>query len=112
MSPREEALAKARQCVMERAEAYGKPLPFFSMLAAAWGHTPLDCALMMVGFKLLRADIDPTHLDSYVDAIGYLACAYEIAVDLERAASADARAAPSTGDAQTDVRHDPKEVSG
>jgi len=87
---RKEALDAAAACVLrDRNTSYGEPEDSFARIAAEWTLelsgtlrrpiTALDVARMMARLKLARAAYNPTHGDNFVDAVGYLACAAELA---------------------------------
>lgn len=74
-------LDEARNAVLgERQDAHGNPEDTFDLIAKYWGvHldttiTPGDVAIMMTLLKLARLRGNPDHLDSAVDAAGYMAC--------------------------------------
>ena len=93
---RESVLEDAKQCVCkDRNNIYGGPEDNFSCIAKFWntyltnlGNDNLgnevslsskDVAIMMTLFKLARlVTANSYHRDSWVDAIGYLACGSEI----------------------------------
>jgi len=63
----------------ERGSVYGNSTEFHTKAAIVWeqifktnGFTPVNVALAMVAWKLLRLSVAPDHADSYVDAHGYL----------------------------------------
>lgn len=95
---RDEILKTAEEIVTkDRNVQYGEPENNFSVIAEFWSTylsqhnggravplTPMDVALMMVLFKLGRlTTARAVTLDSFVDAAGYVACAGEIATDME-----------------------------
>lgn len=95
---RGEILKTAEEIVTkDRNVQYGEPENNFSVIAEYWSTylsqhnggravllTPMDVALMMVLFKLGRlTTARAVTLDSFVDAAGYVACAGEIATDME-----------------------------
>ena len=88
---RAEILDSAKKCVCEdRNGQYGEPEDSFKNIAQYWEiyirHncvgtgadvcvTPADVAMMMALFKIARIETADTAIaDSYVDAIGYIAC--------------------------------------
>ena len=98
---RESVLEDAKQCVCkDRNNIYGGPEDNFSCIAKFWNTylnnlgndnlgndnlgndvslSPKDAAIMMTLFKLARLiTANSYHRDSWVDAIGYLACGSEI----------------------------------
>lgn len=88
---RESVLEDAKQCVCkDRNNIYGGPEDNFSCIAKFWNIylnnlgndvslSPKDVAIMMTLFKLARLiTANSYHRDSWVDAIGYLACGSEI----------------------------------
>lgn len=90
---REEVLAKAKECICgEREMQYGDPEDSFSTVAALWERYleadaigAEDVALMMALFKIVRIMKSSYESeDSWVDAIGYLACGAEIATKGKR----------------------------
>jgi hypothetical protein len=85
---RENVLDEAKKCVLhDRNSTYGKPEDNFRRIAELWTAylgirpkdvgapiTPTDVAQMMLLMKVARLAHNPTHKDSWVDGIGYLAC--------------------------------------
>lgn len=85
---RADFLFEARKCICEdRNTSYGEPEDNFSTIAEFWSTylsdklnsriTAMDVGCMMDLFKVARIKGGAT-LDSFVDAIGYMACAGEI----------------------------------
>lgn len=79
-------LNAAADCVCKsREEQYGSPEDSFEMISKLWSIyldreiSPEDVAVMMALLKIARIAGGKFKADSYVDAIGYLACAGEIA---------------------------------
>jgi hypothetical protein len=77
----------------DRSSAYGSPEDSFRRIAALWSTwlqapiTPLDVAAMMILMKVARLNVNPLHMDSWVDIAGYAGCGGEIAgqdVQLQR----------------------------
>jgi hypothetical protein len=86
---RDEILAAARQCVSEdRNRTYGSAAVNFTNVANLWqayidakdgkALQPEDVAAMMALFKTGRMVANPAHVDSFIDACGYLALAGEL----------------------------------
>jgi hypothetical protein len=82
---RENVLDEAKKCVLhDRNSTYGKPEDNFNRIAILWDaydkirkpgpETPTDVAIKMALMKIARLAHNPTHKDSWVDGIGYLAC--------------------------------------
>lgn len=74
----------------DRQAEYGPPEVSFARIACEWNRhlrntdregelAPADVALMMARLKLARLAETPRHLDSYIDAAGYIALAAELA---------------------------------
>lgn len=85
---RTEILEAARQIVtQDRNREYGEPEQLFERIAQEWSaharheFSPVDVGLMMARMKLARIEANPGHADSWIDAIGYLACAAELAIN-------------------------------
>jgi hypothetical protein len=83
---RVEILDTAKEYVTkDRADTHGDAESNFGLIAMYWSaHLdayvgPEDVAIMMTLLKLARAKANPAHIDSYVDAAGYLALGGEIA---------------------------------
>ena len=92
---RKENLAAAEKCVCgDREQDYGIPENSFRLIAEFW-HTylsakcvaagvhvqlePEDVAAMMALLKIARASVNPEHIDSWIDLVGYGCCGGEIA---------------------------------
>lgn len=86
---RTEALAAAQTCICgDRDRQYGAPEENFDRIAALWSVYldeeigPEDVACMMTLFKIARLQGSGyASRDSWVDAIGYMACGAEIATE-------------------------------
>lgn len=85
---RSELLDAARRCILtDRNSTYGEPENGFALIAAYWSAhldhpvTAADVAVMMTLLKLARIKANPAHVDSFVDAAGYIACGGEIATE-------------------------------
>ena len=86
---REEILNTASQYVTkDRATIHGDAEDNFDNIADLWSWwlhgreiyaiNGFDVAVMMTLFKIARIKANPSHIDSYIDGIGYLAIAGEI----------------------------------
>ena len=81
---RKELLEKAMQATTERGVEYGKPEDNFATIARLWRcylGVPInahDVAMMMVLFKVARAQSNPQNEDNWVDMAGYAACGAEL----------------------------------
>lgn len=84
---RGQILDDAKQCVnKDRNTTHGNPEDNFGAIARRWrAHIknkygvyldldPASVGIMMTDMKLARIEGNPTHVDSYVDAAGYVAC--------------------------------------
>lgn len=85
-SVRSQILHEAEDCVCrDRNSQYGDPEDNFNAIADLWEaykgvcFSAQDVAIMMTLMKVGRIMTGTQKRDSYVDAIGYLACAGEIA---------------------------------
>lgn len=83
---REGFLNSAKQIVCnDREEQYGTPEDSFQAIADLWTAyygrriTPEDVGIMMALLKVARIRTGVYKEDSYTDAIGYMACAAQIA---------------------------------
>ncbi len=83
---RTEILDAARNCIaVDRAATYGDAMTNFETIGKLWSAylgitvNPVDVGAMLALFKIARAKANPDHEDSWVDGIGYLALAGEIA---------------------------------
>ncbi len=80
----EELLAHAAAVVRDRRRTYGEPLDLFERVAVRWSQhlgtkvTATQVALCLCDLKLARLTVDPRHLDSMIDAAGYIACLREV----------------------------------
>jgi hypothetical protein len=86
---RSEILDTAKQYItQDRAATHGDAEQNFGVIARYWSiHldvpiTAADVGVMMTLFKVARIKSNPTHLDSYMDGCGYLACSGEIATSI------------------------------
>ncbi len=82
---RSEILEHAHRLVSEdRAESYGDAKPSHERIASMWSAmlgvkiSAYDVALCMIALKLVRAQINPQHIDSLIDLAGYAALASEL----------------------------------
>ena len=88
---RAEFLKEAEKCVcQDREQSYGSPENNFKVIADMWNLylsnkykaecviTAEDVAIMMAELKIARLTTGSFKIDSYVDCIGYMACAGEI----------------------------------
>lgn len=84
---RAEYLEEAKKIICnDREGQYGSPENNFSLIADLWNSylsmdilTPKDVGIMMALMKIARIKSGNFKEDSYIDAIGYLGCAGEIA---------------------------------
>lgn len=66
------------EMIDRRIQVYGNPLETFVRVAQVWsgilGHTvqAVDVPLMMVGYKLVRAEVMPDYSDNSDDVDGYM----------------------------------------
>jgi hypothetical protein len=79
---------KVEEILEERNKTHGDFRKNFKRVAESWSAhleakvTPLDVALMMVEFKIARIkNSNGYHEDNYIDAIGYLKLAKQLAED-------------------------------
>ena len=91
---RASVLDEAKSCVCtDRNSQYGEPEDNFKVIAELWTQyltrscgalmkplTDYDVGMLMTLFKIGRMETGVHKRDSFVDAIGYLACAAEIAL--------------------------------
>lgn len=91
---REAVLTEAKTYVCsDRNSQYGEPEDNFAVIAELWTQylvracdalvkplTGYDVGMLMTLFKIGRMETGAHKRDSYVDAIGYLACAAELAL--------------------------------
>lgn len=82
---RQQALSEAGKCILvDRNRQYGSPENSFAEIAALWSQyldvriAPNQVAIMMTLLKIARIKNNPLKEDSWVDAIGYLACGAEL----------------------------------
>lgn len=87
MNTRSEILHEADALINgERQTHYGTPQENFARIAKIWSVIlgvdvrPHEVALCMSGLKLARLTNGP-HMDSYIDAAGYIAIAGELSDD-------------------------------
>ncbi len=73
--PREGTLGEV---IDRRIQVYGEPVDCFTRIAQVWsgilGHTvqPCEVPLMMVGLKIVRAQVMPDYSDNSDDVDGYM----------------------------------------
>ena len=86
VAKRAEILRTAEEYVTkDRAATHGNMEDNFSTIAEYWSAhlsfdiTSLDVAVMMTLVKIARIKNNPSHIDNYVDAAGYMACGGELA---------------------------------
>tara|TARA_R110000787_G_scaffold113247_1_gene222390 strand:- start:204 stop:512 length:309 start_codon:yes stop_codon:yes gene_type:complete len=82
---RSEILDTAKKYVTkDRAATHGDMEDNFEMIAKFWGNYlgvtiySADVSAMMTLLKIARIKSNPTHLDNFIDACGYMACGGEI----------------------------------
>lgn len=79
--PPTSVLDEAKAVIKERGENYDHPLINHQRIAALWSVvlgtqvTPLQVVQCMIAVKLARLIATPDHRDSWVDVVGYVACA-------------------------------------
>ncbi len=72
------------EVIDRRVQVYGDPVETFARIAEVWsgilGHhiNPVDVPLMMIGLKLVRAQVMPCYSDNTDDVEGYLDIARKI----------------------------------
>ena len=83
---RQRALDDAAECVLrDRNTTHGEPEDSFPAIAVGWSAlagveiTATQACLMLAWLKIVRANGNPDHWDSFPDLIGYGACAAECA---------------------------------
>lgn len=89
---REHVLQHAAEAVQMRNARYGEPEDNFARIAILWNAwleirrepaaslTSADVAIMLAQMKHARLANDITHIDSWIDGAGYMACGAECAV--------------------------------
>jgi hypothetical protein len=86
---RSELLDTAKNVITkDRAATHGDAEENFDIIARYWSiHLGIpvkkeDVAVMMVLFKTARIKTNPSHIDNWIDGIGYFACGGEIATSI------------------------------
>ena len=86
---RSQILDTAKQIITkDRAATHGDAENSFDTIAKYWSvHldipiTKEDVAVMMALLKAARIKTNPTHIDNWIDGIGYFACGGEIATSI------------------------------
>ena len=86
---RSQILDTAKQIITkDRQATHGDAENSFDTIAKYWSvHldipiTKEDVAVMMALLKLARIKTNPTHIDNWVDGVGYFACGGEIATSI------------------------------
>lgn len=84
-------LKAALDAVHHRSDRHGPPSITFAQVADVWNAhlgkdflgekrlTAVHVALLLATFKLVRAGVNPKHVDNWVDAAGYSSCGGEVA---------------------------------
>lgn len=86
---RKDLLEKAMQVTTERAVQHGRPENVFEQIANLWSAYlgldlgAVDVSMMMVLFKVARAQSNPQNEDNWVDMAGYAACGAELAPEVD-----------------------------
>lgn len=88
---RDELLNEAARLIgTDRAEVYGSAKDNFTVIGQMWSAFlgvpvgPVQVAAMMAMMKIARLKVTPCHVDSWVDAAGYIALGGEIAIKHHR----------------------------
>lgn len=92
MENREQILDKVKEVICkDRNFLYGEPEQSFDEIAKLWSAyldkelKPKDAAIMLALFKVARMKTSKVlNEDNFVDALGYFACAFEVAKQQER----------------------------
>ena len=93
LEDRVDVLDTAKETVtQDRVDIYGEPENAFKKLADYWTDyiqgkevlETVDVCNMMILLKISRSELNPFHIDNYVDMAGYAACAGEEAIRLEK----------------------------
>lgn len=86
MNNRTSILREAERLVTKDRDAqHGDPIENFKRVATMWSGylgievKPVDVGWMMAIFKAARGRHAPSNRDSYADAAGYVACAWDVA---------------------------------
>lgn len=85
---RKETLNEAEDCVLRsRQTTHGTPESSFGLIASFWSGylgVPVqdyDVAIMMGLLKIARMKHNAVYADNFVDGVGYLCCAAELATE-------------------------------
>lgn len=110
LNPRQMILDEAKEITSkDRNKSYGAPEDNFQNIADMWNAyrkgkigeiTSFDVAVMMSLMKIARLKFNPTHHDSSVDAIGYLACGADIQQAMQRKEDYNTQAVGQTAQSQ------------
>lgn len=85
-----ELLEEAAKILKERGKQYGDLIPSFNRAAnmvttlTKTETEDYEVAFQLLGVKLARITNDPTHRDSYIDAINYLVIAFTLALEAKK----------------------------
>lgn len=75
---RQDILHEALQILKAREAEHGSPHDTFNALAVRWNMTGSQVCMLLAELKIERWRSNPSNKDNYLDAIGYIALAYEM----------------------------------
>ena len=75
---RQDILKEAIEILKVREAEHGSPHDTFNHLAARWNMTSSQVCMLLAELKIERWRSNTDSKDNYLDAIGYIALAYEL----------------------------------
>ena len=76
-------LDDVKKTLIKREVEHGSPKKTFYELARRWKMLPHEVCMLLVDLKKERWRSNQANIDNYRDAIGYIALAYELMMDVE-----------------------------
>lgn len=75
---RVDILQEAIKTLEAREAEHGSPHDTFKILGDRWNMSPTQVCMLLAELKIERWRSNPSNKDNYLDAIGYIALAYEL----------------------------------
>ncbi len=77
-------LEDVKETLLQREKEHGNPHTTFYNIAKAWNMLPHEVCMLLVDLKIERWRSNQANIDNYRDAIGYLALAYELMLEVDK----------------------------